>query len=141
MDETINNAAIRRARVSVGAVVRHFDGVLLVKRRDEAGEAETWCLPRAEQRWGETLQQAVARAVREQAGVQVAAGDIVQVYDEIDPQADEHVVMMDFEARYLTGEAAAGEGVLDVAWATGLALISMQVEENTAELLAYMGVI
>ena len=121
--------------VAIGVVVKHFDAVLLVMRNEE------WQIPSAELRWQETIQQAVVRIVQEQAGVNVAARDILLAYDLIvtDEGNESHVVVMDFEADYKGGDLSAGDAIMDVAWASGLALKSMTVEENTAELLSDLG--
>lgn len=126
---------------SVSAIVRHFGGVLLVKLEDPATGAARWQFPTAAQQFGESLQQAVTRIVSQQTGVQVAAGDVVQVYDVLDEGAGVHEVRLEFEAAYQEGDLSPGQGALDVAWASGLALRSMDVEQNTAELLADMGMI
>lgn len=141
MKDMVEHASAKRPRLSVGVLVRHFGGVLLVKCGDQGGAAAQWRLPRAQQRWGEALPQTVERAVQTQTGVRVAAGDVVQVYDLIDVDEDHHTVMLDFEAAYLDGDLSAGGDAQDVAWASGLALRSMEVEENTAELLSDMGIL
>lgn len=141
MEDRIEQTTPKRPRISVGAIVRHFGGVLLVKCIDQSGAAALWQLPRAEQQWGEPLPQTVERAVQLQTGIRVAAGDIFQVYDLIAMDADDHTVMLDFEAAYLDGDLSPGDHVEDVAWASGLALRSMEVEENTAELLSDMGIL
>lgn len=141
MEAPIEQTPSKRPRLSVGAIVRHFGGVLLVKCGDRDGAAAQWRLPRAEQVWGETLQQTVARAVQLQTGIRVAAGDIFQVYDLITIDGDDHTVMLDFEAAYVDGDLRPGDYVEDVAWASGLALRSMEVEEHTAELLSDMGLL
>jgi 8-oxo-dGTP diphosphatase len=96
--------------------------------------------------WGETLPQTVEHAARLAAGVTVRAGDIIQACDSIVHEGDtetvlQHHLVIDMAAEYLTGELQPGDGVLDVAWASGLALKSMPVEANAAELLADLGVI
>ncbi len=137
MDEKIEKIP----RVSVGVLVKHFGGVLLVKHASD----QQWHLPRAMLRWQESLPVAVERIVKTQSGVSVEAGDIVQSYDLItednEAEAASHIVIMDFEAQYRDGDLRAGDEVLDVAWASGLALKTMTVEENTAELLTDLGFI
>jgi len=125
----------RRATLSLGVVISHFGGVLLVQR-DAA-----WHLPRVVQGWGESMPAAIERGVYEQTAIRVKAGDIIQAYDQISPDTDEHIICMDFEASYVSGDLSAGDQLADVAWASGMALRSMQVEENTKELLTEMGIL
>ena len=134
----MNNETNRIPQISVGVLVKHFGGVLLVKLESD----QQWQLPRVALRWGESLPEAVERIVQTQAGVKVEAGDIVQTYDlitEDDLDISSHVVVLDFEAFYRDGDLRAGDSVLDVAWASGFALKTMTVEENTTELLADLG--
>ncbi len=131
MDE---NAA-GSATVSIGVAVNHFDSILLVKP-DVDGE---WQFPRLCQGWCETMPDAIERAVYEQSAIRVEAGGIIQAYDLIPEAADSHVIMIDFDAVYVSGDLVCGQQIADVAWASGLALRSMAVEENTLELLTDMG--
>ena len=134
-DKNMNEQADRSLTLSIGVVVNHFGSILLVKP-DVDGE---WQFPRLVQGWHETMLDAIERAVYEQTAIRVEAGGIVQAYDLIEVEANSHTVMLDFEATYLSGDLRCGEQVADVAWASGLALLSMAVEENTLELLTDMG--
>ena len=137
----MNDEINKIPRLSVGVLVKHFGGVLLVKSESD----QQWQLPRSTLCWQESLPEAVERIVQTQAGVNVEAGDIVQSYDLIieENAADtaSHTVIMDFEAAYLDGDLHAGDKVLDVAWASGFALKTMTVEVHTAELLSDLGFI
>ncbi len=131
----MNESADKSAIVSIGVVVNHFGSILLLKS-DVDGE---WQFPRLLQGWCETMPDAIERAVYEQTAIRVEAGGIIQAYDLISAEADSHTIMMDFEANYVSGDLSSGEQIADVAWASGLALRSMTVEENTLELLTDMG--
>ena len=131
----MNERADKSVTVSIGVVVNHFGSVLLV-RPDVDDE---WQFPRLLQDWRETMPDAIERAVFEQAAIRVEAGGIIQAYDLISAEADSHVIMMDFDAVYVSGDLSSGDQIADVAWASGLALRSMAVEEDTLELLTDMG--
>lgn len=130
----MSEQADRSPVVSIGVLVNHYGSVLLVKPRSD-GE---WQFPRVVQGWGETMIDAIERGVFEQTAIKVKAGGIVQAYDLISDEADSHSILLDFDASYIDGVLSAGEQVADVAWASGLALKSMPVEENTLELLTDM---
>lgn len=140
----MNNKQDSLPVVSIGVLVKHFGGILLVKCKT-SGSDEKWQLPSDKLFWQESMPQAVERIAQEQAGVTVEAGDIVEAYDLIKTEAHtdpgSHIVVLNFEADYKDGDLRAGEDILDVAWASGLALRSMVVEENTAELLSDLGLI
>lgn len=107
--------------VGVGAVVFADQGrVVLVKRQFEplAGQ---WSLPGGGLEVGETLESGVARELREETGLLVDVGPIVDVFDRI--LVDEagrvryHFVLVDFLCKAIGGTLAAGSDVVDVALA------------------------
>lgn len=71
-----------RPVVGVGAVVLSRQSVVLVRRRFEplAGQ---WSLPGGVLELGETLQTGVAREVREETGLAVEVGPVIDVFDRI----------------------------------------------------------
>jgi 8-oxo-dGTP diphosphatase len=109
--------------VGVGAVVMNGDRVLLVKRGHEPLKGE-WSLPGGAVELGETLETAVAREVKEEAGLVVDVGPVVEVVDRVHRDADGrveyHYVVVDYLCQ-LTGatdvSATAGSDADDVQWA------------------------
>ena len=72
-----------RPIVGVGVVVWHGERVLLV-RRGKPPRVGHWSLPGGAQQLGETVAQAARREVMEEAGLEVALGDIVATVDLIE---------------------------------------------------------
>lgn len=69
---------LRRPVVGVAAAARTADGRWLLIRRRDTGE---WALPGGTLEWGETLREACARELSEEAGVDgVQLGELVGVY-------------------------------------------------------------
>jgi 8-oxo-dGTP diphosphatase len=91
-----------RPVVGVGAVVLDAGRVLLIKRAHEPLKGQ-WSLPGGGVELGETLEQAVAREVQEETGLDVDVGPIVEVLDRItrdaDGRVDHHFVLVDFVCR------------------------------------------
>jgi ADP-ribose pyrophosphatase YjhB (NUDIX family) len=107
----------KRPIVGVGAVVFAAGGVVLVKRRFEplAGQ---WSLPGGTLELGESLEAGVAREIREETGLVVEVGPVVEVFDRI--LVDEagrvqyHFVLVDYRCEVRGGDLRAGSDVDDV---------------------------
>ena len=110
-----------RPFVGVGAVIVG-DGaqVLLVKRRFEPAAGQ-WSLPGGAVDVGETLEACVIREMREETGLDVEVGPVIEVFDRIMHDAEGrvqyHYVLVDYVCRPIGGTLAAASDVADVAWA------------------------
>lgn len=139
----MDNAAGRVPRVEVAAVVQHYGNVLLVKR---AGVAEgRWTLPSSLLAWGDTIPLSIAREVLASTGITIRPGAVLHAYDRVVEQgaggSPEHWVIIEVEGEYLGGELRRGGQVENVAWASGMALSTMEVDETTRGVLQDLGFI
>lgn len=107
-------------RVAVGAVVRHEQGFLLVKRAKAPSQGK-WAVPGGKVRLGETLQAAAQREVLEETGIVVRALQPVYTFDLIERGPDDnilfHYVVVDLLAEYVSGSLRPGTDALDAVWA------------------------
>jgi ADP-ribose pyrophosphatase YjhB (NUDIX family) len=106
-------------RVGIGIILVRGEEVLLIKRgRPPALGA--WSLPGGAQELGETAEAAARRELLEETGLTCGALTLVAHVDSI--HHDEagriqyHYTILDFCARYISGEAVAGGDVSEVAW-------------------------
>ena len=94
--------------------------VLIVKRANEPLKGE-WSLPGGGVDVGETLVDAIRREVREETGVEIEVGAIVDVLDRIRRDADGrvrfHYVLVDFVCRPCGGSLQCATDAADAAWA------------------------
>ena len=103
----------------VGGVVIRGHEVLLVKRAfpPRAGE---WSLPGGRLELGESLVDGVRREVREETGIEVEVGPLVEVFDRVYRDADGrvryHFVIVDYLCRPLGGALTAGDDAADARW-------------------------
>lgn len=112
-----------RPIVGVGAVIVDDEArVLLVKRAHEPLKGE-WSLPGGAVEVGETLRDALAREVREETGLAVAVGPIVEVLDRVhhapDGRVEHHFVLIDYLCSPAGGGLVCGSDAADACWASG----------------------
>jgi 8-oxo-dGTP diphosphatase len=123
-----------RPVVGVGAVVVEGDRVLLVRRANEPLKGE-WSLPGGAVELGETLDAAIAREVKEETGLEVEVGPIVDVLDRLGFDADGrprfHYVLVDFICRPRGGTLVSGSDAADAVWAHMIELGEYGVAEST----------
>ena len=109
-----------RPIVGVGAVILDGDRVLLVKRAHEPLKGE-WSLPGGAVELGETLETAIARVVREETGLDVDVGPMVDVLDRLrydpDGRVKYHYVLVDFLCRPASGVLCCASDAEAAEWA------------------------
>jgi 8-oxo-dGTP diphosphatase len=126
-----------RPIVGVGAVVVHEGRALIVKRAHDPRRGE-WSLPGGRVELGETLVEATRREIREETGLEVAVGDIVEVFDRIHPHGGRiryHFVIVDFLCTWIGGTLAAGDDAADAAWVRPDDVGTYGVNEHAARVL------
>jgi mutator protein MutT len=128
-----------RPIVGVGAVVVGEKGVVLVKRAHEPLKGE-WSLPGGAVEVGETLIEAVEREVREETGLHVRVGPVVEVLDRVhraaDGRVEYHFVLIDYLCSVTSGNLAQGSDAADVCWAALADLSKYQLAEPTTTVIA-----
>ena len=127
-----------RPIVGVGAVVLDGHHVLLVRRANEPLKGE-WSLPGGAVDVGETLRAAVAREVREETGLEVEPGPIVDVLDRIrlepDGRARFHYVLVDFLCRVIGGTLCCATDADEAAWVDVDSLRAYQVADSAVAVI------
>ncbi len=84
--------------------------VLLIKRGKPPREGQ-WSIPGGRIEPGETAVAAALRELREETGVEAELLGLVDVVDYIAPER--HYVLVDYAARWLSGEPVAGDDATD----------------------------
>jgi len=96
--------------VCAGAVVRDEAGRLLLVQRGHAPSAGLWSLPGGRVEAGETPEDAAAREVREETGLEVRIGRLLATVP-----LGEYLVH-DFTATVVGGELRPGDDAIDARW-------------------------
>lgn len=107
-----------RPIVGVGALVLVDGRVVLVKRAHEPLKGE-WNLPGGVVELGETLEAACAREVREETGLEVRVGPVIEVFDRImyddARKVAYHFVLVDYVCHPTGGSLQCGSDASDIA--------------------------
>jgi ADP-ribose pyrophosphatase YjhB (NUDIX family) len=93
-------------KVAVGVAVFRDDSLLLVRRTMEPGRGR-WALPGGFLDAGEDPRSAAARETREESGVEVTVGPVLEVF--ANPPEDGGVLFVLFAAEWVAGEPMAGD--------------------------------
>lgn len=96
----------------VGVVCLRGDEVLLIRRGRPPRQGE-WSLPGGRIEPGERAVEAALRELREETGVEAEITGLIDVVDGVFPEVGRHYVLIDYAARWLSGEAAAGDDALE----------------------------
>ncbi len=106
--------------VGVGVVVWR-DGKVLLIRRGKPPRRGSWSLPGGRQKLGESVRQAAAREIGEEAGIEIAVGELLDVVDSVTRddggKIQYHYTLIDFDAEWQAGEARAGGDAAEILWA------------------------
>ena len=100
------DAGIDYIGVGVGAIlIDDKQRIFLAQRGPNAkNERGTWEFPGGSVEYGETLAEALKREMREEFGVEIEVGNLIDVFDHILPDEGQHWVSPTFECRLIDGE-------------------------------------
>lgn len=122
----------------VGVIVQNDGRVLLIQRGKPPGVG-TWGVPGGAVEIGELLRDAAQREVREECGIEIVIGDVVETVDIITRDADNrvqyHYIVVDFAAQYVSGELRAASDVMDARWVTREEIIKYDVPKLTRRVI------
>lgn len=137
----------RRPIVGVSAVVLDSDDgtpaaggarVLLIRRRFEP-LAGRWSLPGGALEVGETLPEGLVREVREETGLDVDVGPVVDVFDRMtrddDGRVRYHFVLIDYLCRPTGGTLEPGSDVSAAEWAAVADLPRYELTPKTLDVI------
>ncbi len=103
--------------LTVDAVICHDDSIVLIKRKKDPYK-DSWALPGGFVEYGETVETATLREIKEETGLEIALKSIVGVYS--DPERDPrgHTVTICYLAVVTGGELKADTDASDVQFIT-----------------------
>ncbi len=106
--------------VGVGAVIVNEQGQLFLARRGPQAKNERglWEFPGGSVEFGETLADALRREMREEYGIEIAVGELLDVADHILPDEGQHWVSPSFICAITSGEPTIREAAkcTEIGW-------------------------
>src|SRR5450759_51446 len=127
-----------RPLVGVGAVIVHQGRAVIVQRGSEPLKGQ-WSIPGGALELGETLRQCAVREALEETGLQVEAGEMLEVFDAIyrepDGRIQYHYVLIDFTCRLLGGDLRAGGDATQARWVTLEELTDYPIAETARKVI------
>lgn len=107
-------------RVAVGGIAFDAAGRVLLVERGRPPALGRWTVPGGRVELGETLAQACARELREETGLEVQVGPVVEVLERISREPSGaiafHYVIVDFLVTVRGGTLGAGDDVTAARW-------------------------
>ncbi len=127
-------------RLAVGAVVvdPRADGPYVVlARRSQPPRVGQWSLPGGKVELGESVSAALVREIKEECGLDVSVGRLLEVVEIIQMQGEPvHYVILDYECRVVGGELRAGDDASEVAWVPAYDIAEYSVTEAVARVVS-----
>jgi len=128
-----------RPYVGVGAAIVRDGEVLLVKRKHEPLRGQ-WSLPGGAVEAGETLQACLTREMREETGLEIEVGPVVEVLDRITHDAEGrvafHFVLIDYLCRPVGGALRPGSDVEEAAFVGSPGLPEYELPDEALRVIA-----
>ena len=133
-------SAPKRPIPAVGVACFRGDDVLLI-RRGQPPRVGEWSIPGGRIEWGAAAAAAALRELREDTGVDAELVGLVDVVDGLfrartDGIVWGHYVLIDYAARWLSGEARAGDDAAEAQFVAPDALAALPLWDETRRIIA-----
>lgn len=133
--QATDEPAVPRPVAAVGVVCLRGDEVLLIRRGTPPRLGE-WSLPGGRIEWGERAVDAALRELAEETGVEAELVGLLDVVDGVFPgDPGRHYVLIDYAARWISGEPSAGDDAADAAFKSLNALDELVAWEETRRIV------
>ena len=130
--------------VGVGGVIVKDGSAVIIKRANDPYKGQ-WSIPGGRVELGESLADALRRELREETGLDVEVGQLIEVFERI--QWDDstgaataatlryHFVIVDYLCRCVGGDLRAGDDAEAAAWVTSEELDQYEMRESAVAVI------
>ncbi|MDP2259507.1 MAG: NUDIX hydrolase [Caulobacter sp.] len=130
---------MQRPVPTVGVVCLKGDQVLLIKR-GTAPRLGQWSLPGGRIEWGEAVEAAALRELKEETSVEAELTGLLDVVDGVftsreTGETTRHFVMIDYAARWTGGEPVAGDDAADARFFTRVEALAIVEWDETRRVI------
>ena len=127
-----------RPVVGVGAIILEGDNVLLVERGKEPLKG-VWSIPGGALEVGESLAEGVRREAREELGLAVEVGQLVELFEritrDVEGRVEYHYVLADYLCTVTGGTLRASDDAADARWVSRSELAALALTAGTARVI------
>jgi 8-oxo-dGTP diphosphatase len=123
--------------VGVGGVVVRDGKAVIIKRANEPYKGQ-WSIPGGRLELGESLVDAVRRELREETGLDVQVGPLIDVFERIlrdDDGVRYHFVIVDYLCTCIGGSLCAGDDAADAMWVASDDLATYDIRESAVAVI------
>jgi ADP-ribose pyrophosphatase len=125
----------------VGAIVVK-DGRVLLARRGKEPSYGLWSVPGGAVHLGERLEEATKRELREECGIEIELTPVIEVIERMvrdpDGKVQYHYVIVDYLARWVSGELAPSAEALEARWVAPEEFSQLEITRGTPEVVLRM---
>jgi mutator protein MutT len=125
-----------RPWVGVGIIVFDRDGKILLGRRAKEPRRGQWSIPGGTIELGEGARDAAMREIREEFGIEIENVKFFDVFDRVFRDANQriqyHYVLIEFTARYKSGEVKPADDIDKAEWVAFSDLAKYALPEDQA---------
>lgn len=128
----MTDTAPRRPEAGAGAIVWRGDEVLLIQR-GKAPRLGQWSIPGGRIEWGETPAEAAVRETAEETGCAIELVGLCGVASAL--FEDRHIVLIDYTARWVSGEPMAGDDAAAAVFVPFARIASLGMWDETVRMI------